>query len=73
MRPGGKYEDWLRGLAAKGGKGAVDNIDARALGRVADELARLRHCMKGIMRADDETRKQLRLRAAAALDKDLVI
>ena len=32
---------WLRELAEKGGKGVVDNIDARALGRIADELAYL--------------------------------
>lgn len=32
---------WLRDLAAKGGKGVVNNIDARSLGRVADELERL--------------------------------
>src|SRR5258705_357328 len=29
---------WLRQLAEKGGKGTVDNIDARALGRCADLL-----------------------------------
>ena len=34
---------WLRELAEKGGKGVVDNIDARALGRVADELEYLTH------------------------------
>lgn len=34
---------WLRELAEKGGKGTVDNIDARALGRVADELEYLSH------------------------------
>lgn len=33
--------EWLRGLAAKGGKGVVNNIDARCLGRIADELERL--------------------------------
>ena len=33
--------DWLRGLAEKGGKGVVNNIDARCLGRIADELERL--------------------------------
>lgn len=27
---------WLRGLAENGGKGVVNNIDARCLGRVAD-------------------------------------
>ena len=35
------YEAWLRGLAAKGGKGVVNNIDARSLGRVADQLVHL--------------------------------
>jgi len=34
--------DWLRGLAEKGGKGVVNNIDARCLGRIADDLERLR-------------------------------
>lgn len=34
---------WLRELAEKGGKGVVDNIDARSLGRVADELEYLQH------------------------------
>lgn len=32
---------WLRGLAQKGGEGVVNNIDARSLGRIADELERL--------------------------------
>lgn len=32
---------WLRGLADEGGKGVVDNLDARALGRVADTIAAL--------------------------------
>ena len=32
--------EWLKSLAAKGGKGTVDNIDARGLGRVADALER---------------------------------
>jgi hypothetical protein len=36
------FVTWLRGLAEKGGKGVVGNIDARCLGRVADELAELR-------------------------------
>jgi hypothetical protein len=29
---------WLHGLAEEGGKGTVDNIDARALGRIAVAL-----------------------------------
>ena len=33
---------WLRSLAERGGKGTVDKIDARALGRIADEIERLR-------------------------------
>lgn len=36
------FVPWLRGLAEKGGKGVVNNIDARCLGRIADELERLR-------------------------------
>lgn len=32
---------WLRSLAEKGGKGTVNAIDARSLGRVADTLAAL--------------------------------
>jgi hypothetical protein len=32
---------WLRNLAEKGSKGIVDNIDARALGRIANEIERL--------------------------------
>lgn len=34
--------DWLRGLAESGGRGVVNNIDARCLGRIADDLERLR-------------------------------
>jgi hypothetical protein len=33
------FVSWLRGLAEKGGKGVVNNIDARSLGALADELA----------------------------------
>jgi hypothetical protein len=41
--PGMKdYAGWLRGLAEKGGKGVVNNVDARCLGRIADELEHLR-------------------------------
>lgn len=32
------FVTWLRGLAEKGGKGVVNNIDARCLGRVADVI-----------------------------------
>ncbi len=33
--------DWLRGLAERGGKGVVNNIDARCLGRIADDIEQL--------------------------------
>jgi hypothetical protein len=33
-----EYALWLHSLAAQGGKGIVNNIDARALGRIADAL-----------------------------------
>jgi len=35
------YIPWLRAMAKKGGKGGCDNVDARGLGRVADEIERL--------------------------------
>jgi hypothetical protein len=38
----GQTIEWLRRLAEKGGKGVVNNIDARCLGRIADELEYLR-------------------------------
>lgn len=34
--------DWLRQLAEKGGRGVVNNIDARSLGRIADKIECLR-------------------------------
>jgi hypothetical protein len=36
-----QFVEWLHGLAEKGGKGVVNNIDARCLGRVADLISRL--------------------------------
>jgi hypothetical protein len=36
-----KTIEWLRGLAERGGRGVVDNIDARSLGRIADGLEAL--------------------------------
>jgi hypothetical protein len=36
------FVPWLRMLAANGGKGVVNNIDARCLGRIADQIESLR-------------------------------
>lgn len=41
---------WLRTLKEKGGKGVVGNIDARALGRVADALERTQAVVKAARR-----------------------
>jgi hypothetical protein len=38
--------DWLQALAHRGGKGVVDNIDARCLGRVAVRLDKMRKALK---------------------------
>lgn len=37
------YAEWLRSMSERGGKGVVNNIDARSLGRAADELDALRN------------------------------
>lgn len=42
------YTGWLRELAQKGGQGVVNNLDARCLGRIADELERLRAALQSI-------------------------
>ena len=42
---------WLRTLEKRGGKGVVNNIDARALGRVASALERTRDVVKVARRA----------------------
>lgn len=36
-----RYVKWLRGLVGPVGKGVVNNVDARAIGRVADRLEEL--------------------------------
>lgn len=38
--------DWLLHLAAKGGKGKVDSVDARALGRAGRMILRLERELK---------------------------
>lgn len=48
------YVNWLKGLAEKGGKGVVNNIDARCLGRVADELLRLQEYAGDLKRQRDD-------------------
>ena len=30
--------EWFRRMAEQGGKGVVNNIDARSLGRIADQM-----------------------------------
>ena len=36
------YESWLNQLAARGGKGVVNNIDAVSLGKVSDQIRDMR-------------------------------
>ena len=50
---------WLHSLAPQGGKGTVNNIDARALGRCGDAIDRL---------AAELRRAREALRAIIALD-----
>jgi hypothetical protein len=49
-----KFESWLRGLAERGGKGVVGNIDARSLGRIADAIAAERRGRESAAAAIDE-------------------
>jgi hypothetical protein len=42
---------WLNGLAEKGGKGVVGNIDARSLGRVAVALEAQARVIEGLRKA----------------------
>ena len=48
--------DWLRGLAGKGGKGVVGNIDARGLGHIAEQLSTLRARNEALTAERDEER-----------------
>ena len=54
------YEAWLRALAAKGGKGVVNNIDARSLKRVAELLARYKDTI-GKLRDAKEALEELEM------------
>ena len=60
------YEAWLRMLAARGGKGVVDNIDARSLGRVADLLARYQSIIWELREEHAWTRETIAQSAAEA-------
>lgn len=51
------YVTWLKGLAKKGGKGVVNNIDARSLGQVASTI----ELQASIINADREITKALNL------------
>lgn len=46
------YADWLHSLAHEGGKGVVNNIDARALGRCADLIDTLEENTKRTIEGD---------------------
>lgn len=48
------YADWLHGLADKGGKGAIDNIDARALGVCANIIDTLEEEKKKLTDKNEE-------------------
>lgn len=54
---------WLRGLAAKGRKGVVHHIDARCLGRLADEIERLR---------DENAKRENALTQAVTITKEMI-
>lgn len=58
------FVPWLRGLAELGGKGVVHNIDARCLGRIADELERLTQECDRIERNRDMWKEQCNRQAA---------
>ena len=58
------YEAWLRRLAEKGGKGTVDNIDARSLGRVADLLRRYTSIIRELRAEHAWTRETIAQSAA---------
>jgi hypothetical protein len=61
------FVTWLRGLAEKGGKGVVNNIDARCLGRIADDLERLQNRAK--FQTEMIERRDTALRRIASLDE----
>ncbi len=54
---------WLTGLAEKGGKGVVGNIDARSLGRIADELEGWKSSHASLKARIEELTKALRFYA----------
>ena len=60
------YGAWLRMLATRGGKGVVDNIDARSLGRVADTLARYTAIIRELREEHAWTRETIAQAAAEA-------
>ena len=60
---------WLRMLAARGGKGVVENIDARSLARIADELASMQAEIKRLRAALGRCAARLE-RCAIAMGND---
>jgi hypothetical protein len=64
---------WLRGLAEKGGKGVVNNIDARSLGRIADMLDAATAAKPAGEMADKITRLGAALQNEHAMECRLVV
>lgn len=63
--------DWLRIISHRGGKGVVDNIDARALGRCADELDLLA-TQVGLLRKHMKTLREI-VNSAVAKEIDAAL
>ncbi len=66
------YVPWLRELAADGGKGIVHNVDARSLGRIADEIERLRaenERLRGHIYASNRPQPEMIAEMLAALEE----
>ena len=55
-----KLSEWLHQLCKNGGKGVVNNIDARALGRCGDEIDRLKEQNAALLSALDRLQMELR-------------
>ena len=63
---------WLTALKEKGGKGVVGNIDARALGRVANALERREVVVKAALERK-EARETLDVFIGSAQERDRLL